>query len=388
MNGTVGTIRNFRRLGVTCPRQWLYLIGNEGVVYSESQNRFAGLDAAAVSAYQAFDAGATTHDLAVFSNPHHPSAVENRLEAIHALSQGVFYPEDPGKEWLPLEHSVTANIEIHGIPVLLEHPAGELDGICRDYFRNCPNTTQPARYRLYAQSRHDGWAIYVNDRELLSSLQDEQLGLGLLHAARSLLYSAADYDVAFHASMVAKEDCGLMLSAPRESGKSTLAAYLLGQGFELLADEPALLHLDSCAVSPLAFPLSLKEGSWSVLQHQWTEFSMAPVHIRSDGIKIRLLHPPRASVSAQPRCLTHIVFPQYSALSEPYMERLSVLDTLNLLNEGGVILSRHLKRDTFEAFLRWICASPAYMIRYASLQEASRMIQSLLAEIESSPAGG
>ena len=182
----------------------------------------------------------------------------------------------------------------------------------------------------------------------------------------------------------ADDERGVLLCAPREGGKSTLAAYLVTQGFELLTDEPALLDLDRCAVSPLDLPISLKEGSWAVLRHEWPQMAGTPTHVRSDGVKIRLLHPPRARLSALPRRITHIAFPKYCASSEAYTEQLSPLRTVKLLNEGGMILARHFARDTFEAFLRLVCITPAYVVRYASVQEASRMIGKLPFGIESS----
>lgn len=377
-----------RRIATACPGQWLYLLADDGAVYSETQNRFAGLASAGVSAYRAFDAGAGIEELRRFSDRRSPSPTsEDGLEAIYALSQGIFPTEESRIEWPPLEYPATANIEIHGIPLLLEHPIGPLEDLCRDYFRSCTPNTQPARYHLYAQHKGDGWAVYGNGRELLSFLRDEQLGLGFLHAARSLLYAGTEYDVALHAAMVADGDPdgdpdgdhGIMLCAPRESGKSTLAAYLVARGFELLTDEPALLHLDTCSVSSLRLPVSLKEGSWAVLQHEWPELADAPIHVRSDGTKIRLLHPPRR-FSAPSRRLTHIVFPEYSSSCAPHAERLSPLRTLTLLNEGGMLLAQHLKRDTFEAFLRLVCATPAYICRYDSLREAHRMIGKLTVE--------
>jgi hypothetical protein len=367
-----------RRIATACPGQWLYLFADGGVVYSETQNRFAGLAPAGISAYRAFDAGARIEDLRRFSDPGSSSAAAYEgLEAIQALSQGIFPSEESRIEWPVLDHPVTANIEIHGIPVLLEHPTGPLENLCRDYFKNCPSSTQPARYHLYAQHRGDGWAVYGNGRELLSFLRDEQLGLGFLHAARSLLYAGADYDVAFHAAMVADGDHGIMLCAPRESGKSTLAAYLIARGFGLLTDEPALLHLDTCSVSSLCLPVSLKEGSWTVLQHEWSQPASAPIHVRSDGMKIRLLYPP-LSFSAPFGRLTHIIFPEYNSSSVTHIERLSPLHTLSLLNEGGMLLTPHLARDTFEAFLRLVCETPAYIFRYDSLQEADRLIDKVI----------
>ncbi|MGA7316274.1 MAG: hypothetical protein WBX22_20150, partial [Silvibacterium sp.] len=78
------------------------------------------------------------------------------------------------------------------------------------------------------------------------------------------------------------------------------------------------------------------------------------------------------------RRLTHIIFPEYGSSSVAHAEPLPPLRTLSLLNEGGMLLAQHLVRDTFEAFLRFVCETPAYIFRYDSLQEADRMFDKLI----------
>src|ERR1700749_638496 len=88
------TVCSFRRITTTCARQWLYLLGSEGVVYSEAQNRFAGLDAAGVAAYRAFDAGASVEDLRKVNHVNRTSLAPNDgLDAVYAVSQGIFADE-------------------------------------------------------------------------------------------------------------------------------------------------------------------------------------------------------------------------------------------------------------------------------------------------------
>jgi hypothetical protein len=377
-------IHNLQRVATAHSRQWLYLLGEDGVVYSETRNLFAGLDAAGVSAYRAFDGGASVQDLMKLDSTSSSSnAQEDALNAIYALSQGRFFTgglannlenEDPRTAWPPLDRPANANLVLHDIPVFLEYSMGAPGELCRDCFESCPATTQAARCRMSAHYAEDGWAIHVNDRPLLSALRAEQIGLGFLHAARSLLYAESGYDIAFHAAMVTDRDRGVMLCAPREAGKSTLAAYLAAHGYEFLADEPALLRLDTASVTSLRLPISLKEGSWAVLQREWPQAAHAPIHLRSDGVRIRLLHAPQTRLSAR---LTHIVFPCYDPASTPAIEQLTPLRTLSLLNDGGMLLGRDFARPAFEAFLRLICAVPAYAMRYASLDEAARMIQAL-----------
>jgi hypothetical protein len=373
--------RSFDRVACARPQQWLYLLGDGGVVYSEVNNRFAGLDVAGVAAYRAFDAGATLEDLYRLGVVDDIASTSGEgLKAVYELSQGIFPTEDAQAEWPAFDPSAcrdtaTANVEIDGIPVSLQYPPEPHASLCRDYFRNGPTTEKQARCCLSAQLTESGWAIYVNGVEFLALHQEQQLGLGLLHAARSLLYAQSDYDVAFHAAMVAQDDGGIMLSAPRESGKSTLAAYLVTQGFDLLTDEPALLNLDTSSVKALRLPVSLKQASWPILQGQWPDLADAPIHLRSDGTKIHLAHPSEERYSSRARPLTHIAFPHYRPASEPRIEYISPFHTLRCLNNAGMLFARHIARDSFEDFLNLVCLTPAYRIHYGSLQEADRMLR-------------
>jgi hypothetical protein len=381
------TTRNFQRLAVAFPRQWLYLFGNEGAIYSESQNRFAGLDAAGVAAYLAFDAGASVDDLKrlSYTDRNHPASGD-ALDAIFGLTQGRFPVEEPQDNWPAPNskarrnsrtgNSKTESIEIGGIPVLIEYPAGQREHLCRDYFRHSPTTTREPRCHLCAWPAENGWAVYVNGQQFLSLQREQQLGLGLMHAARAMLYAEAQYDAAFHAAAIASGDGAVLLCAPRECGKSTLAAYLAAHGFHLLTDEPAFLHLDTGSVSALHLPISLKQGSWLALREDYPRLTRGPVHVRSDGVKICLADPPAERRADNARVLTHIVFPKYTPLSLEYIERLTPFQTLTRLDEGGLLLAKGFSRDRFEEFLELICRVPAYEIHYKSLENAREMLPS------------
>lgn len=367
------------------PRQWLYLFGDAGVVYSEVANRFAGLNAGGVAAYLAFDAGARQES--------RKERLTAELETVRGLTQGIF----PAVESLAEPERLTdilscaemassssrANIEIQGIPMRVEYPSGPGEALCRDVFRDCKVSCgpfpEPARFRVSAHREGTGWTIRVNGNAMFTLLKERQLGLGMLHAARSLLYAHGCYDVALHAGMVAGtaagEYCGLLLSAPREAGKSTLAASLVARGFTPVADEPALLTLPSGTVTPLRLPISLKEGSWVHLREDWPQLERSPMHSRSDGTKIRLMHP--ADWPTKPQAVTQIVFPAYEPLAAPGLERLSIVATLSLLNEGGMQPAKGFTRTEFESLLTWLAQTPAYRLRYASLAEAHRRLREI-----------
>lgn len=371
----------FRRITTNCEQQWLYQSGEEGIIYSGKQNRLAGLDAAGLLAYKAFDTGASLDDLQLAAGTSPASA--HALREIFALSRGEFPQSLEGNEpqkWPALATRVNANVQVYGIPMLVECPQDGPEALCRDCFLSCPSTTLPARFNLRLHRRAQAWSISVNGQEAFPSIQNVQAGLGMLHAVRSLLYDEAEYDITFHAAMVADSSHGIMLCAPRESGKSTLAAYLAAQGFALITDEPALLRLDTASISRVETPISLKEGAWRLLEGEWPQLANAPVHVRSDGMRIKLLHPSQGRVTGSPQKLTHVVFSKYASGAAPRCETLSPIYTLTLLNKGGMLLGKQLDKEKFEQFLRLICATPAFFVEYSSLKEANLLVQALIKE--------
>src|SRR5579863_316440 len=224
------------RMNCAIAGQWLYLLDGGGVVFSDARQRFAGLDAAGVMAYRAFDAGVELEELERAAGRQSASA---NLKAIHALAHGRFPDEQPPVE-LPEREEVTAacedangcgatasatTIDFCGVPVALEIPGDAILDLCGDYFRRCKPLMQPPRRRIAARRESGRWAVYVDGRRFFELAHEDQIGLVMMHAARSLLLADAEYDIAFHAAMVARGNQGVLLCAQREAGKSTLAAY-------------------------------------------------------------------------------------------------------------------------------------------------------------------
>src|SRR5277367_5864993 len=88
-------------LATACDQQWLFKVGENGILYSQKQNRIAGLNAGGLLTYRAFDAGASLQDLREVAGS--PAAVD-ALDTIFALSQGRF-PEpqeaEQRRDWPP-----------------------------------------------------------------------------------------------------------------------------------------------------------------------------------------------------------------------------------------------------------------------------------------------
>lgn len=117
----------------------------------------------------------------------------------------------------------------------------------------------------------------------------------------------------FHAAVVANGDRALVMPGPPGSGKSTLCAALVTQGWRLLSDEMAVLDLESGFIHGLARPVSLKNESISVLRALAPDaFVSAPCHDTLKGT-VAHLRPPTDSVERvhTPARPGWIVFPRF-----------------------------------------------------------------------------
>ncbi len=94
--------------------------------------------------------------------------------------------------------------------------------------------------------------------------------------------------IMLHAAQLGRDGRCLLLLGDAGAGKSTLATALEGAGFALLSDDIVLLS-QSGEASALPFPVTLKEGSWSLLDHRRAEIQDAGQHLRPDALSVRYL---------------------------------------------------------------------------------------------------
>jgi len=94
-------------------------------------------------------------------------------------------------------------------------------------------------------------------------------GSTIRHGVEQLLWHINQRAVAslpanavLHAAAVSRNGIGVILPAPMESGKTTLATALVLAGFGYLTDEAVSFDVDSLDVLPFPKPLSIDRGAW------------------------------------------------------------------------------------------------------------------------------
>lgn len=229
--------------------------------------------------------------------------------------------------------------------------------------------------RLEIRELGDDVVAVVRDGRECARVSHE---LGLKDAVHLALIDLIwpDYPVAtaIHAAAVARGDVGLCFPAPSGRGKSTLVAHLLANGFEYLADDLTVLD-DAGRILPWPLPLSVKKGSWDVLDPLHPDLRSSPCFALKHT-DVRFLSPPNAW-SATPTQLRALIFPSYQRAHAPALRRIRPIESLVELREAGIWLGHPLTETKARQFLSMLEATPSYELIYESLGDATRLIDVL-----------
>jgi hypothetical protein len=120
----------------------------------------------------------------------------------------------------------------------------------------------PVTIRLRSDDR-DTWSVLVGD-ELRFAGQSPNQAMGSL--VTTVTRIALDADAArlhLHCAAVAKDGCGMLVTARSGTGKTTLAAELLCRGWSYGSDESVAVEAGSETVEAFPKPLMIKDGDRS-----------------------------------------------------------------------------------------------------------------------------
>jgi hypothetical protein len=233
----------------------------------------------------------------------------------------------------------------------------------------------PADIRVQVRALDDDTSvIFIDGRERARISGQPGLKESIHQALIEILWPGRPVSALIHASAVALHDAGLAFPAPSGSGKSTLVAHLIANGFQYLADDLTPLDASGCLL-PWPVPVSVKEGSWSLLEEFHPELRSRPAFkVRQTQAR---LFAPRGAWTAQPTPLKALVFPRYVAAARLELEAIRPFEALVLLREAGLWLGYPLAEERVRRFLSWLESIPAYTIRYGGLADATGEIVKL-----------
>lgn len=174
-----------------------------------------------------------------------------------------------------------------------------------------------------------------------------------------------------HAAVVERNGFALLLPGTPGSGKSTLCAALVCNGWRLLSDEIALLSLANGELYPIPRPISLKNKSIDIIQ----DFSNKAVIGRTvqDTAKGTVGHMrpldecvSQAVISVKP---SKLVFPRYQKGSETSLQPIAKCRAFMKAAENSFNYNV-LGAIGFRALAELIDMCDSYEFKYQSLDEA------------------
>ncbi|HRW60099.1 MAG TPA: hypothetical protein P5340_05540, partial [Defluviicoccus sp.] len=191
----------------------------------------------------------------------------------------------------------------------------------------------------------------------------------LVRALAAASYADRRLVAVLHAAAVATGSAAIVLAGAGGSGKTTLAAGLVRNGFSFLADDAVPLTAAG-EVLPVRLAMSIKAGGWPIVGALFPALFEQPVHRLGRG-QCRYLWPGAAAdpgPSAAPLPVGAVVFPRYCRAAAIAVEPLSPVDLLAGLGATGTLPTG--QPEAFAALLRWAERVPAFRLVFGDLDGA------------------
>jgi hypothetical protein len=177
----------------------------------------------------------------------------------------------------------------------------------------------------------------------------------------------SDWLTFIHASAIRKGDKVLLLCSASGSGKSTMAALLMGNGFELFSDD--FVAADEKYVYPFPAALCLKNDSRGIID----KVGLAINTDRSSGWSF--IAPEHGEISSRPGIADKMVFIHYKKGHETNIEYVSIVEALQLYHpESWVGDDRHRA----EKFLGWFANMKFFRLTYSNNAQGIEVLKNLL----------
>lgn len=210
------------------------------------------------------------------------------------------------------------------------------------------------RFTLSLERQQERWILFCNGEYEDHCTETRQLAPMLPANTLLLVCRFSDMEVALHAAAVAVNDRRIILPAKTGSGKSTLSAAMLAEGFRFCSDDLILLAGPDMWVIPASFCFVLKQGSWEIAATPTPAVAKLETHERVDGKSIRYLPPSPASqiVDRHERLPTsYLVFPLFDPSAPNEFSPLTSAEALIRLAESGYGVGSRLNRPILDRLI-------------------------------------
>ncbi|EXI82231.1 MAG: hypothetical protein AW10_00679 [Candidatus Accumulibacter appositus] len=234
---------------------------------------------------------------------------------------------------------------------------------------------------LEIRGNESGYQLTLDGRALADCKTLKQMLSRLIELLLSLEHPHKPMLAYCHAGAVSHRGRSILMPGDSGVGKSTLTGFLVAHGFGYLSDDMIAIGEDGLSLLPLPTRLSIKAGSWTILEPLYPALPKLATFNRY-GRSARYIDPPGnydvLSAAAAPSA---IVFPAFSEGAPTRFTALRPHQTMIRLLEANVRLAGWdaATEEKLAKFIRFVEQTPAYELRYSELPGAMEAIEDLLA---------
>ncbi len=174
-----------------------------------------------------------------------------------------------------------------------------------------------------------------------------------------------------HAAVIEKSGYAVIMPAPPGSGKSTLTASLIQEGWRLLSDELTIIDVQNACVVPFPRPVSLKNESIDIINQRYPDVIFGPLSTDTTKGNVCHIKPPFLSVQQQKiSCpIGWVIFPKYEQGVKATLTEIGKGQALIDVAENSFNYSR-LGSAGFDVLRNVIDKADCYQFHYSNLDEA------------------
>jgi hypothetical protein len=265
--------------------------------------------------------------------------------------------------------------QLAGLNFLIRYDADEVRELIQPPLEHLiGGAAEPVDLTIDVLSSETGWTVLDDGGVLDHRLQTNELMPVVIQSLVGGVLDRGRYAIAFHASAVRRNGRCVLLPAPSGGGKSTLCAALLHSAFEFVSDDLVLLDGARLGLRGVPLPLSLKEGSWPVLQRRFPKIEALDVHKRPDHKLVKYLAPPHLAAASDIHRAARMIFPKFNPDADVDVRDLDQSTALSRLISEAFAPSLRLTGELFELLVEFMRPISCQELSFPSLDAAVSLI--------------
>lgn len=237
-----------------------------------------------------------------------------------------------------------------------------------------------SHHLLEISGTRDQKLILWHNREPIAESDYDLAVPVVLGAIENIAAQNYDYWLALHASCVVRGDKTIVIVGRSQSGKSTLAADLVGAGASPVSDDLVVLSQADSKIIPVPIAFALREGSWKGTEAKFPKFKDEKSYESFSKLKFRYLSDELRFPTEVPSDI-QILFPNFvpglDPGFDPCIRTVPCAEALVLIGEAYYHLLPDINVETMERMINWVMNAERYALSYRSSDEALTLVNSI-----------